>query len=131
MSIVVTNYKVSAKIVPGVDLYTIENLNKGIVKKKYKSFLVLDSKYSFVVFKKGDNIHNHVNITGLKNYGEILESIDILSNFSQTPVKDIQFNIDNISATGDLQISGSIQLAQFQSYASQHPIQYNPGKLRQ
>lgn len=121
----VNNIKISARISPAVDLYTIEtNLSKEEIVEKYQSFLVINKKWSIVVFKQGNKSYNHVNICGLKNYTEILESIDILSRISNTPSADISFSIDNICGNGDLKTD--INLEKFQSYACQHPIQYNP-----
>ena len=125
MSTSVNNIKISAKISPGVDLYTIEsNLSKEEIVEKYQSFLVIKKEWSIVVFKQGNKSYNHVNICGLKNYCEILESIDVLARISNTPSANIGFTIDNICGNGDLKTH--IDLEKFQSFACQHPIQYNP-----
>ena len=55
MSVNVYNIKISAKI-PTTDLYHIQtHLSKDEIKKQYQTFLVFRKKFSYTVFKKGNN----------------------------------------------------------------------------
>lgn len=98
MSYKIANVKVSLKTTPiSLDI-VFNNLSRNDYNcKKYPNFLVIKTKYTFIIFKTNSNGENHINITKIPNLSDINEAIEIIKQLTSCFVKSD--TIDNIIAT--------------------------------
>jgi TATA-box binding protein (TBP) (component of TFIID and TFIIIB) len=90
----ITNVKVSLKTSP-IILDNVRSKNDYI--KHYKNYLVLKSKYTYVIFKTNKNSENHVNITKIPSIETIDDAISCLKLI--VDFKVLSVTVDNIIAT--------------------------------
>jgi Transcription factor TFIID (or TATA-binding protein, TBP) len=94
----IANVKVSLKTSPLFLDTVYKNLvNQNILCKQYNNFLVVKSKFTYIIFKTNKNFENHINITKIPNVCNILEAVTLLKVLTNCEVTYQQ--IDNIIAT--------------------------------
>jgi TATA-box binding protein (TBP) (component of TFIID and TFIIIB) len=125
MSYVIANVKVSVKTSPLVLDIVYQTLKDVYNCKIYNNFLVIKSKYTYIIFKTNKSNVTHINITkipSLLDIDEAVNTIKILTNClitSQT--------IDNIIATTFVNKKLNLnQIVQEQKFKS---IKYNNEKF--
>ena len=91
----------------------------------YNNFLVLKDKFTYILFKpKREEDICHLNITKIKNFEYINEAIELGETLFQGRILKNSINIDNITATFNLQ--KSINLKKFyEKYSKEYSIRYN------
>ncbi len=100
----ITNIKASLKL-QSVSLDSVENecKEKNIAMKRYPNFLVIKTKYTYVLFKKNKNNYNHMNITKIPSFDKVNDSIKFFSDLYNIPKECIkEEKIDNITANFSL-----------------------------
>ena len=132
MSIKVSSVKLSAKI-PESDLRVLNKfcLDNNIRTKWFnRSHLVVNSRFTFVLFKKGANSwrDQHVNVLKLK-MDEIQEAIAELSWLLDIDSKEIFYEVDNITATSDLNMRINIEDFIEENYDINFLLAYNPERF--
>jgi len=76
MDVEITNIKVSIKIhLQSLDSVEDKLRYSSYKYKKYNNFIVFRDRFVYTVFRAGSKVLNHVNITKIKNFNEIEESI--------------------------------------------------------
>lgn len=71
---------------------------KKLYCKNYKNFIVLKSKYTYIIFKVNKDGKNHVNITKIPLIDKIADAVDYFREKIVDCIAD-NISIDNISAT--------------------------------
>lgn len=96
----ITNIKVSLKI-DSICLSSVYEafVSQKIVCKKYANFLVVNSKYTYIIFKTGPSLNNHINITKIKEISDVDHAINHLKTFFV--FNEQKRTIDNITASCD------------------------------
>lgn len=105
MTFKITNIKVSVKI-QSVCLGTVQsNLKSGKIEhKNYGNFLVIKHKYTYIVFKKGKQKNNHINITNIKTFEAIpLALFELQQLVKNIRIEEKTLTIDNITASIDIE----------------------------
>lgn len=94
----IANVKVSLKTSP-LFLDTVYNslVSQNIVCKQYNNFLVVKSKFTYIIFKTNKNCENHINITKIPTVNNIVEAVKLLQFLTNCQVTSQK--IDNIIAT--------------------------------
>lgn len=104
----IRNIKISVK----VQALTLNNAlsilkNKSIITREFGNFFSFKSNnYTFVIFKRGKQENNHINITQIPNFYSINKAINCLISLINCRV--CHYVIDNIIATSDLHKSISL-----------------------
>ena len=94
----IANVKVSLKTSPLVLDTVYKNLiTQSIVCKQYNNFLVVKSKFTYIIFKTNKKFENHINITKIPSVSNIFEAILLIKLLTNCEVAHQQ--IDNIIAT--------------------------------
>jgi hypothetical protein len=94
----IANVKVSLKTSPlFLDTVYKSLLNQKIPCRQYNNFLVVKSKYTYIIFKTNNNFENHINVTKIPNVCNILEAVTLLKVLIKCDITYQQ--IDNIIAT--------------------------------
>jgi TATA-box binding protein (TBP) (component of TFIID and TFIIIB) len=98
MSYKIANVKISLKTSP-ISLNIVFNdlIEKGFNCKSYNNFLVIKTKFTFIIFKTNSKGENHINITKIPSLCDIKEAIKIVKDLTFCDVKSEI--IDNIIAT--------------------------------
>lgn len=100
----ITNIKISLKI-DAICLSSVQEIlkQKNINHTSYPNFMVIRKTYTYIIFKKGKNKNNHINITKLKTLEEIDDSIKVLKTiFEKLFLIERKKTIDNITASVNL-----------------------------
>jgi TATA-box binding protein (TBP) (component of TFIID and TFIIIB) len=98
----IRNIKISVK----VEALTLNNAlsvlkNKNIATREFGNFFSFKSnQFTFVIFKRGSQEKNHINITQIPNFYSIHKAINSLISLLNCRV--CHYVIDNIIATSDL-----------------------------
>ena len=97
--------------------------------KVYQNFFVLHNKFTYIIFKKSRaNNVVHINITKVKNFKEIKNSIKHLQTILQiSRAFIVKSFIDNITITGKL--ATEISLTKYIAVNSHFTIKYSPEKF--
>jgi TATA-box binding protein (TBP) (component of TFIID and TFIIIB) len=94
----IANVKISLKTSPiSLDIVSNNLLEKGYYCKRYQNFLVIKTKFTFILFKTNSKGENHVNITKIPQLSYIKEAIKVIKKLTLCTVKSK--TIDNIIAT--------------------------------
>jgi TATA-box binding protein (TBP) (component of TFIID and TFIIIB) len=94
MNYTITNVKVSVKSTP-IALSNVLKL-EGVI-KTYNNFIVLQSKYTYTIFKTSKLSENHINITKIPKLEKIEDAIENLKQHVQFSTKKV--TVDNIIAS--------------------------------
>jgi len=101
----ITNYKISLKVLP-ICLDSVCDIAKksNIKIKRYNNFLVIQSEFTYIIFKNKKGFNTHVNITKIRTFEKIKEAQTFLFlNFLKCLKSDIiAVKIDNITASHNL-----------------------------
>lgn len=98
MSYKIANVKISLKTSPiSLDIVFNKLSKKGYNCKKYQNFLVIKTKFTFILFKTNSKGENHVNVTKIPKLSYIKEAIKIIKKLTLCIVKSK--TVDNIIAT--------------------------------
>lgn len=101
-------------------------LEKNLYCKNYKNFIVLKSKFTYIIFKsKGEQSESHINITKIPTTASILEAIEVIKSLIACSI--ISYKIDNIIATTNLQ--RHINLSSIASSGKFKNLKYNNEKF--
>lgn len=96
----VRNIKISVKIKhQPLDNVISKLKKKNINVKSYSNFISFQHKFTYVLFKSGQKLTNHINITQIANVPKIKKSISHLSKLLKCHILSVK--IDNIIATTD------------------------------
>ncbi len=119
----IRNIKISIKVKPLVLNNAIERLeNNGITLKTYSNFLTFKThNFTYVLFKKGQRKHSHINVTQIPSLKLIRKSIRVIEKCLGCSV--LYYKIDNIIATSDLK--QSVNLIDIVSRRRFDKIKYN------
>jgi Transcription factor TFIID (or TATA-binding protein, TBP) len=99
---------------------------KNLYCKNYKNFIVLKSKFTYIIFKsKEEQSESHINITKIPNIESILEAIETIKSLITCSIKS--YKIDNIIATTSLQ--RPINLASISTSGKFKKLKYNNEKF--
>jgi len=102
MDVEITNIKVSIKIhLQSLDSVEDKLRYSSYKYKKYNNFIVFRDRFVYTVFRAGSKVLNHVNITKIKNFNEIEESIISLRDIGLVADRS-SMKIDNITGSIDL-----------------------------
>lgn len=94
----IANVKVSIKTSPLFLDTVYKNLfSQSIVCKQYNNFLVVKSKFTYIIFKTNKNRENHINITKIPSIKNIFEAVELIKVLTDCQVTSQ--TIDNIIAT--------------------------------
>jgi len=94
----IANVKVSLKTSPlFLDTVYKSLIKQVIVCKQYNNFLVVKSKFTYIIFKTNKNCENHINITKIPSVNNILEAVELIQALTECQVTSQK--IDNIIAT--------------------------------
>lgn len=97
----IRNIKVSVKIKHLSLDNAIEVLTCNKIKfTKYQNFLTFHNKFTYIFFKSGDGVLNHINITKIKTVKHIKRAVKKLKKLFKCVIKKVI--LDNIIATFDL-----------------------------
>lgn len=105
MTYKITNIKVSIKC-QSICLDTVQNIlnDKKIKHKNYGNFVVVKTLYTYIIFKKGKEQNNHINITNIKTFETINSAIADLQQILDTVrFEQETLKIDNITASIDIE----------------------------
>jgi|YelNatPaOPRAMG01_1025707.scaffolds.fasta_scaffold20455_5 hypothetical protein len=123
----ITNFKISLKVLP-ICLDTVCDIAKksNICFKRYNNFLVLQNKFTYIIFKNRKGSNTHINVTKLRIFEDIKESQKFLfSNFLNRLNSNIIFDkIDNITASYDLKKNIDIHQT-IQNFKNLCEVRYN------
>ena len=126
MSYKIANVKVSLKTLSiSWDIVYKCLLLKGFNCTNYTNFLVIKSKYTYIIFKTNKQNENHINITKIPNLSNVKEAIDLISNLTQCIIKS--FKIDNIIATSS--VNQKLNLDKIVKEKKFNQIKYNNEKF--
>lgn len=121
----ITNIKLSLKL-QSISLDSVENVceEKKIFFTKFSNFLVIKTKYTFVLFKENAQQVNHVNITKVPSFSEIDDSINFFFEILNIGAKTIKHQtVDNITA--NFSLNKTINLTKFaELYKEEYFITY-------
>lgn len=96
----VKNIKASLKIQPILLSTVVEFLlEKNISVKSSNNFVIFHNVFTFVIFKTNSKEVNHINITKVKSWKDLDESVEHLKNLLNPLVCVKRLNVDNITAT--------------------------------
>lgn len=101
MQFKVANVKISIKI-PAISLdivFKIAEFQK-IKSTLHNNFIVLQSNFTFIIFKAKNSIENHINITKIPNLNKIGEALSEIEKILNCNILNIK--IDNIIASSNL-----------------------------
>jgi len=73
---------------------------KKITFKKFANFIVLKSKYTYILFKSSNQKENHINITKIPCTTYVTDSVNFIINLLDCEVFSV--TIDNIIATSNI-----------------------------
>ena len=108
MNYTITNVKIHFKVLKKIIIP--EKIKKEC--KKYNNFFVFRLKsFTFSIFEQS----GHVNISGLKNFQEISNSIDIFNRFFNTNINTSDIIIDNSTANDRISTHQKINLPKFKT----------------
>ena len=109
----------------------IKNINLDLTQfklKKFSNFCVLQDKFSYIIFKKSKTKLTHINITKIRCFCEIDESIKHFFDLFKIPFDYFHsMSIDNITITG--KVNRKINLLDFIQKNSDLSISHNPEKF--
>jgi|GWRWMinimDraft_12_1066020.scaffolds.fasta_scaffold09456_2 TATA-box binding protein (TBP) (component of TFIID and TFIIIB) len=121
----ITNIKLSLKL-QSVSLDSVENFceKKKIYFKTYPNFIVIKTKYSYILFKENNQNINHLNITKIPSFLDIEDSIELFAKIINSKRHLFtQKTIDNITA--NFSLNKTINLSYFAArYKNDYFIQY-------
>jgi TATA-box binding protein (TBP) (component of TFIID and TFIIIB) len=99
---------------------------KNIFCKNYKNFIVLKSRFTYIIFKsKEKQSESHINITKIRSVSKILEAIDSITSLILCTV--ISYKIDNIIATTNLK--RNLNLSDISKTCNFKNLKYNNEKF--
>lgn len=98
---------------------------KGLVCQNFNNFLVVKSKYTYIIFKTNKNNENHINITKIPSIELISEAIQIIKDLTLCFV--ISQTIDNIIATTNT--NKRLNLKEIILNNKFHKVKYNNEKF--
>ncbi len=101
MKFKVANVKISIKI-PAIPLDIVFKIAKlkNINSTLHNNFIVLQSKFTFIIFKARNSIENHINITKIPELNQITEALLEIESILNCYI--INIKIDNIIASSNL-----------------------------
>jgi TATA-box binding protein (TBP) (component of TFIID and TFIIIB) len=120
----ITNIKLSLKL-QSVSLDSVENIceKKNIYFKTYPNFIVIKTKYTYILFKENNQNINHLNVTKIPCFLDIEDSIELFATLMNRSIFTKQQTIDNITA--NLSLNKNINLSHFASlYKNDYFITY-------
>lgn len=101
----VTNFKISLKVEP-ICLDSVSEIAKqfNIKFKRYNNFIVVHEQYTYIIFKSGKSLNNHINVTKIKLFEDIKNSQQLLFSkiLKHLNSNIISYKIDNITASYNL-----------------------------
>ena len=95
----ITNIKFSIKFI-GINCFYIINLIKNVKHKNLFNFLIIYSKFTYIIFKSNNKIL-HCNITKVQSYRDIYLAKKRFKNIFMNATI-LSTNVDNICATKNL-----------------------------
>ena len=105
MTYQITNIKVSLKT-QRICLDTVQRTltEKKIIHKNHGNFLVVRKKFTYIIFKEGKRNNNHVNITKIQNFNDVICAQEELKDIcSYIVIIENTLKVDNITASLDIE----------------------------